>query len=177
VNVRLAIGVVIVAFSVPVRAEEVVLAKVRSIYPDLVAQWENDCLSGSIDTSVFDRADGGKFANAICWYPPEADGSRTGQWLGIAPLNLHRTFRATCHNGDRSCQEALTQWRSIDPQAVSRAEIYCASKQGTLFVVSRDGVTEIRCGFFATTVWDENSDGSIDDEDPVSVETPLGTLN
>lgn len=172
------VAMAVLSFSVPVRATEVVLAKVRSSYPDLVTAWERDCSSGELALSVFEVSPQRRFASAICWNPPDTNGSRTGQWLGTAPFAPNDSrFLASCNESDRACQTALTVWEESDNAAATAARQRCASLRGTLFVQPGDREIEVRCGFFAMTVWDENGDGAIDYEDPVSVDILLGTVD
>jgi len=60
--------------------------------------------------------------------------------------------------------------------AIAQAEFYCAVKKGSLFLAARPDAVDLRCGFFATTVWDDNGDGQVDYEDPVSVDVSATLL-
>jgi hypothetical protein len=80
----------------------------------------------------------------------------------------------TCDRDDETCNEFLPQLRSNYPAEFHQAEFQCAMKNGSLFFSVEETEVELRCGFMATTVWDENSDGEIDYEDPVSVDISVG---
>jgi len=49
-------------------------------------------------------------------------------------------------------------------------------KSGILLTTFSEDSVEIRCGFFATTFWDNDGDGMPDHEDPVSVDRLMTTL-
>ncbi|NEO03192.1 MAG: hypothetical protein F6K50_50140 [Moorea sp. SIO3I7] len=81
-----------------------------------------------------------------------------------------------CSNSDQQCQKVLPQLRTNAPELVQKTEFKCATKQGSLFLIVYEQEIDIRCGFFATSVWDENGDGLVDNEDPVSVDISVGNF-
>ena len=81
-----------------------------------------------------------------------------------------------CPPGDNACAALWPQLLERYPSAIAQAEFYCAVKNGTLFLAARPDAVDLRCGFFSTTVWDDNGDGQVDYEDPVSVDVSATLL-
>lgn len=159
---------------------EEVLAEVRGIFPDTVAQFEGECSDNkTLSLQVFQNEGQPKRVSFICWGEPELDRSRSGTWLGVLPLTANDpTFVQawTCPESDQQCQRILPHLRSRYPEQIQQAEFQCATKNGSLFMSVSEQKVDVRCGFFANSVWDEDGDGSPDNEDPVSVDLSVGTF-
>ena len=155
------------------------LEQMRSRYPAAVATIAADCLApATLSVATYQHSDGRNYASLYCWDPPAA-GARQGQWLGHLPLQEGDTPFVTpwrCPQGDQTCAALWPQLLERYPSAIAQAEFYCAVKNGTLFLAARPAAVDLRCGFFATTVWDDNGDGQVDYEDPVSVDVSATLL-
>jgi hypothetical protein len=114
-----------------------------------------------------------------CWDEPDEQGFHSGQWLGrlpIGPTQGEFGEPLTCNAGDTTCDRWLPTLQAQYPTALQQAQFQCAIKNGTLFTEFADQTVTVRCGFFATTVYDENGDHQPDYEDPASVDIPVTTL-
>ena len=155
------------------------LEQVRSLYPAAFTTIAADCLApATLSVATYQHSDGRNYASLYCWDPPAA-GARQGQWLGHLPLQEGDTPFVTpwrCPQGDQTCAALWPQLLERYPSAIAQAEFYCAVKNGTLFLAARPAAVDLRCGFFATTVWDDNGDGQVDYEDPVSVDVSATLL-
>lgn len=156
------------------------LDQVRQLYPDQVAQLEAECQTpASLDVRSFQNEGQTPRASFICWSAPDSEGKRTGQWLGTLPLTEDDpTFITpfTCPAGDQACESQLTALQLRYPETLEAAELTCSIKRGSLFFAAAGETTDIRCGFFATTLWDTNGDGNPEYEDPISVDVSLGQV-
>ncbi|MBE9041873.1 hypothetical protein IQ235_13900 [Oscillatoriales cyanobacterium LEGE 11467] len=160
------------------RSCEVMFDRVARGYPELTAQLTSDC-DGDLSLQVFKSGRQWPRVSFVCWEAADSRGERTGSWLGTLPLlKGDRTFAPQwqCGEFDRVCQEWLPQLRSIAPETVRNGEVQCAMRNGELFFAVVETRVDLRCGFFATTVWDENGDGLVDYEDPVSVDISVGII-
>ncbi len=157
-----------------------ILADLDDRFPEQIAEWEQECSdSKHLSLKVFQNQGQPQRVSFFCWDKPVGNGSRIGTWLGILPLVANDyTFvkPLVCSNSDQQCQKVLPQLRTNYPELVQKAEFTCATKQGSLFVRVSEQEIDIRCGFFATSVWDDNGDGLVDNEDPVSVDISVGTF-
>jgi hypothetical protein len=66
--------------------------------------------------------------------------------------------------------------QTLYPSAVAQAEFHCAIKTGILFLDIQPDQVDVRCGFFATQLWDATGDGEVDYEDPVSLDISVTRL-
>ncbi|NEO42281.1 MAG: hypothetical protein F6J90_40565 [Moorea sp. SIOASIH] len=157
-----------------------VLADLGDSFPEQIAEWKRECSdSKGLSLKVFQNQGQPQRVSFFCWDKPVGNGNRTGTWLGVLPLVANdSTFvkPLACSNSDQQCQKVLAQLRTNAPELVQKAEFKCATKQGSLFLIVSEQEIDIRCGFFATSVWDENGDGLVDNEDPVSVDISVGTF-
>jgi hypothetical protein len=164
--------------AIPSQAAES-LARAQEIYPLLVADLQRQCPAPqTLSAQVFAASTGDEIVSFICWSAANELGQRTGQWLGRLPLSPIETFGEplTCKEGDEVCDRWLPTLQAQYPTALAQAEFQCAMRNGTLWTqFLEDGVT-VRCGFFATTLYDENGDDRPDYEDPISVDIPVTTL-
>ena len=155
------------------------LEQVRSLYPAAFTAIAADCLApATLSVATYQHSDGRNYASLYCWDPPAA-GARQGQWLGHLPLQEGDTPFVTpwrCPQGDQTCAALWPQLLERYPSAIAQAEFNCAVKNGILFLAARPDAVDLRCGFFATTVWDDNGDGQVDYEDPVSVDVSATLL-
>jgi hypothetical protein len=105
-------------------------------------------------------------------------GQRSGHWLGQLPISPIATFgeSLTCLAGDAVCDRWLPILQSRYPVALQQAEFQCAIRNGVLLTEFADETVTVRCGFFATTFYDEDGDMMPDYEDPVSVDIIVTTL-
>ncbi len=156
------------------------LNQVRQLYPDQVAQLEAECPPAStLDVTAFQNQGQPPRANFICWSAPNPQGERTGQGLGNLPLTENDpTFiqSFTCPTGDPACESQLEALQTRYPEQLEAAELACSIKRGSLFFAAAGDATDLRCGFFATTLWDLNGDGTPDYEDAVSVDISVGQV-
>ncbi len=156
------------------------LEQVQSLYPAAFTAIAADCPApATLSVTTYQNTDGRAYASLYCWEPPAAEGDRVGQWLGHLPLQEGDTpfvMSWRCPQGDQTCAALWPQLLERYPSAIAQAEFYCAVKNGTLFLAARPDAVDLRCGFFATTVWDDNGDGQVDYEDPVSVDVSATLL-
>ncbi|MGB7445192.1 MAG: hypothetical protein WA919_29315 [Coleofasciculaceae cyanobacterium] len=155
-----------------------ILTEVREAFPQQVTQLENEC-SGSQDLglNVFQNEGQPQRVSFTCWQEAAADGSSSGQWLGILPLTANDPAfiePQLCSENDQECQKLLSQLQSRYPGQIQEAKLQCAMKNGSVFLKVFEEVVDMRCGFFATSFWDENGDSLPENEDPVSVDISLG---
>jgi len=154
------------------------LAEARQRYPDAVASLVDECQSPSmVMVDSFQNRGEPPRARFVCWSAPDADGERTGQWLGNLPLVEDDPAFVTpfsCPVGDPACEAQLAVLQTDYPDTLASAEFACAIKNGDLFFASAGDVTDIRCGHFATTYWDTNDDGDPEHSDAVSVDESVG---
>lgn len=151
------------------------LAQIEELYPEQLTALQSDCSApNTLLTETYTARSGITKVSFYCWYPVENE-FRTGQWLGTLPAEADPTFGAelTCVPEDAICNSLLAQLRADYANELAAAELNCATKQGNLFLVPLTDSVNVRCGFFATTVYDSNQDGVIDYEDPVSVDTSM----
>ncbi|WP_017301229.1 hypothetical protein [Nodosilinea nodulosa] len=157
-----------------------VMEQARSRFPAAVAGLEAACAEPDTLAAVsYGEADGADYAGFYCWAPPGDDGSRSGQWLGRLPLHerdqpFAKPYR--CPATDDPCAALWPQLQALYSSAIAQAEFNCAIKNGTLFLETHPNAVDLRCDFFATTVWDENGDGQVDYEDPVGVDISVTLL-
>ena len=161
-------------------ASQTHLSQARELYPEPVAALEADCAApGSLSVRPFQNPGSPQRASFICWSPPDSDGSRRGQWLGNLPLTENDpTFIKpfTCPAGDQACEAQLALMKDRFAPQLDQAELTCSIKNGTLFFRPADQGLDLRCGYFATTLWDTDSDGNPDHEDSVGVDISVGRL-
>jgi len=156
------------------------LNRVRQLYPAQVAELEAECPpTSTLEVNPFQNEGQPPRANFICWSAPNPQGERTGQWLGNLPLTENdpsfiQSF--TCPTGEQACESQLTTLQTRYPEQLEAAELACSVKRGSLFFAAAGDATDLRCGFFATTLWDLNGDGSPDHEDAVSVDISVGQV-
>ncbi len=147
---------------------------VRSRYPSAFAAIAADCAApDTLTVTTYQNQDGQPYASLYCWQPTPSSGSRSGQWLGLLPLQEGVTPFAipfSCPASDDRCATLWPELLATYPSAIAQAEFSCAIRDGILFLNIQPEQVDLRCGFFATTVWDENGDGQVDYEDPVSVD-------
>ncbi|WOD37027.1 hypothetical protein [Nodosilinea sp. E11] len=159
---------------------EATLAQVRQLYPEQVAKLEADCRPPeTLIAQPYQNSGQPQRASFLCWSPTEANGSRSGQWLGTLPLTANDpTFAKpmTCSAGDSQCQANLSLIQARYPQQLQQAEFACAMKNGTLFFASAPQAIDMRCGYFATSLYDENGDGQGYLEQPTGVDISVGTV-
>ncbi|NEO47194.1 MAG: hypothetical protein F6K55_24940 [Moorea sp. SIO4A3] len=157
-----------------------VLADIGDSFPEQIAEFKKECSdSKRLSLKVFQNQGQPQRVSFFCWDKPLGNGSRTGTWLGVLPLvanDSNFVKPLACSNSDQQCQKVLPQLRTNAPELVQKAEFKCATKQGSLFLIVSEQEIDIRCGFFANSVWDENGDGLVDNEDPVSVDISVGTF-
>lgn len=174
----LSAGLAIAGYSTPTLAAEG-LATAREIYPQTVADLERQCLSpATLSTQTYTNSLGGQMVSFICWSAAGESGSRTGQWLGRLPITAVESFgeSLTCKPEDELCDRWLPILQSQYPTALQEAEFQCAIRNGVLLTQFSETSVAVRCGFFATTFYDENGDDMPDYEDPISVDIPVTTL-
>lgn len=156
------------------------LAQVRQLYPTQVAEIESKCLlPGTLSVLPSQNLGQPQRASFNCWSPPETNGSRSGQGLGMLPLAANDpTFvkPTTCATSDSQCQANLSLMRSHYPLQLQQAEFACAMRNGTLFFVPGQQAIDLRCGYFATNLYDENEDGGGYLESPTGVDISVGTV-
>lgn len=163
----------------PATADQI-LNQVRQIYPEPVAQLQAECPpTSTLDVKSFQNEGQPPRANFICWGAPNHEGERTGQWLGTLPLTeADPTFinPFTCAAGDPTCVARLGTLQTRHPEQLEAAELACSMKRGTLFFATTGDAPDLRCGFFATTLWDTNGDGTPNHEDAVGVDMSVGQV-
>jgi hypothetical protein len=156
------------------------LEQARLLYPEVVAEIEAACPSPStLSYKSFQNEGQPPRITFACWSPPNVDGERTGQWLGNLPLTeddptFIRPF--TCSWRDRECEAQLQAVQTNYPEVLESAELACSMKNGTLFFATAGEATDLRCGYMAVTVWDNNGDRNPDYEDAVSVDESVGQV-
>ena len=153
------------------KPQKVTLQQMREQFPQEV---------GKIELEVFQNEGETRRVSFTCWDKPKGKKSRSGSWLGNLPLSRNdKTFVKpwTCSQEDKNCSTLLSKLREIDAQKVKQAEFQCAMKSGSLFAEQQDKQVDMRCGFFATSLNDENGDGVVDNEDPVGVDISMGIIN
>lgn len=159
---------------------DVTLEQARRVNPQQVAEFESDCRTpATLGARPFQDAGQPQRANFICWSGSDSSGSQTGEWFGILPLAQNDpTFVKpfTCSPGDQACQSQLELMRSRFPTQLEQAEFACSVKNGTLFFAPAEQAVDIRCGYSATSFWDNNGDGNPDNSTSASVDTSVGTL-
>ena len=163
------------------KPQKTTLQTMRSQFPQEVAKLEAECQKdkGKMELGVFQNKGETHRVSFSCWDKPKGKKNRSGSWLGILPLSRNdKTFVKswTCSQGDTNCSNLLPKLKAIDAAKVKQAEFQCAMKDGTLFAQQQDKQVDIRCGFFATSLNDENGDGVVDYEDPVSVDISVGII-
>ncbi len=164
------------------KPQKVTLQTMRSQFPQEVAELEVGCQKdkGKIELEVFQNEGETRRVSFTCWDKPKGKKSRSGSWLGILPLSRNDKIFVkpwTCSQEDKNCSTLLSKLREIDAQKVKQAEFQCAMKSGSLFAEQQDKQVDMRCGFFATSLNDENGDGVVDNEDPVGVDISMGIIN
>jgi hypothetical protein len=159
---------------------EALLAEVRQLYPEAVAELEAECQSPStLMVDSFQNRGEPPRARFVCWSAPDADGERTGNWLGNLPLvEDDPTFVTafSCSAGDSACEAQLEMLQTDYPDTLKAAEFSCAIKNGNLFLASTDELIDLRCGHFATNYWDTNGDGDPEHSDSISVDESVGQV-
>ncbi len=157
------------------------LEQARQIYPEQVAQIEAECKApATLDVKMIQAQGAPPRAYFLCWAAANGQGERTGKWLGNLPLTQNDpTFIQpfTCPLDNLDCQVQLSLLKRQYPEQLAAAELSCSIKSGTLFFATAGEATDIRCGFFATTLWDTNGDGTPEYEDPVSVDVSVGLVS
>jgi hypothetical protein len=149
------------------------------MYPLIVADLQRQCAAPkTLSAQAFTTSTGTETVGFICWSETTEAGYRTGQWLGRLPLSPVAAFGAplTCKEGDEQCDRWLPILQTQYPSALEQAQFYCAMRNGALFTQFSEDAVTVRCGFFATTLYDENGDDRPDYEDPISVDIPVTTL-
>lgn len=160
--------------SVDIAAAPVSTVGLSTAYPEVVAIFEADCAPPQeLASSTFTNSLGDESVSFYCWDPPIADAPRHGEWLGTVPTSSRESFGSplTCNAEDTLCQGSLPKLKDRYREQLADAELSCATRQGVLFLQPQNGQVEVRCGFFATTVYDLDNDGEVDYSDPVSVDT------
>lgn len=155
------------------------LARVREIFPTELDKMAAECNPGEIRARAYQNPGESERVSLACWEEPEADGSRSGYWLGNLPLSADDlTFAPpwSCAEGEQPCETILPQLRSRYPDRIREAEFQCAMKNGSLFLAEAEQEIDVRCGFYAASFWDEDGDGVIDYEDPVSVDISVANV-
>ncbi len=159
---------------------EQTLNSVRQLFPDQVAQLEAECpTSSTLDVTAFQNEGQPPRANFICWGVPDNTGARSGQGLGSLPLTTDDpTFiqSFTCPTGDQTCESQLEALQNQYPEQLEAAELACSVKRGTLFFAAAGDLTDLRCGFQASSLWDLNGDGTVDQESSASVDVSVGQV-
>ncbi len=158
-------------------ATQAVLTQVQQLFPEQVFALQAECPSPN--TLNVDASSDPTRASFICWSAPASDGSRTGEALGTLPLSENDTTFVeplSCVAGDRTCEAYSPTLRSRYTEQLQQAEFQCAVKGGHLFLTESAATVNVRCGFVATTLWDNNGDGRADNQDPVSVDILIGTF-
>ena len=155
------------------------LEQARQYYALTVADLERQCADPkTLNVETYTDPDEVEMVSFTCWSPADATGVLTGQWLGRLPLSPIAAFGAslTCRPEDELCHHWLPTLRSQYPLPLQQAEFHCAMRDGVLLTEFTETTVAIRCGFFATTLWDENGDNLADYEDQISVDIPLTAL-
>lgn len=163
------------------KPQRITLQTIRQQFPQEVAKLEAQCQKdkGKMELEVFQNEGETQRVSFSCWDKSRGKKDRSGSWLGILPLSRNdKTFVKpwTCSQGDTNCSSLLPKLKQIGAAKVKQAEFECAIKDGTLFAQQQDKQVDIRCGFFATSLTDENGDGVVDYEDPVSVDISVGII-
>ena len=151
-------------------------ASAIAAYPHLVARLVSDCVVPQhLAINPYRLPSGQERQAFYCWNVAGAEAPRTGQWLGTVPTTVEPEFGTAiaCPPDDAACADLLGRLQTDYSAALSQAELTCAAKQGTLFLQPLDRQVDVRCAFFATTVYDTDGDGQIDYEDPISVDISL----
>jgi hypothetical protein len=160
--------------------DESLLSQVAELYPEIVAELEAACESPAhLSVESFQNAGQPPRARFTCWSAPDPEGERTGQWLGNLPLTADDpTFITpfTCSAGDPACETQLAILQAQHPDVLATAELACSVKNGSLFFATLEDTLDLRCGYFATTLWDTNGDGIPEYEDPISVDVSVGQV-
>jgi hypothetical protein len=161
-------------------ATETTLRQAHKLYPASVAALEADCAApAALSVRPFQNQGEPQRASFVCWALPDSSGSRSGQWLGNLPLTENDpTFIKpfTCPPGDQACAAQLRLMKDRFSPQLEQAELTCSIKTGRLFFAPAEQRVDLRCGYFATTLWDNNGDGNADYEESVSVDVSVGTL-
>jgi hypothetical protein len=151
----------------------------QQIYPLVVADLQRQCASPkTLSAGLYMVSDESEMVGFTCWSAADDSGQRTGQWLGRLPVSTVESFGEplTCKDGDELCDRWLPILEEQYPTALEQAEFHCAMRNGTLFTQFADDSVTVRCGFFASTLYDENGDDLPDYEDQISVDIPVTTL-
>mgnify|MGYP006266444693 CR=1 FL=1 len=155
--------------------------EVREMYPDQVAAIEADCPAPKeLVTETWSPDSGVDRMSFYCWNQPTEASYRSGQWLGTLPVEADPSFAPpfTCAEADTLCQDLLPELQSQYPEELAAAELTCAAKNGRLFLQTQDQpeqTVDLRCGYFASSVYDLDGDGEVDYSDPISVDTSMFT--
>ena len=176
--VLVATGLAIATVPTTVAANEA-LTKAQQIYPLMVADLERQCASPkTLSTRSYTTSAEVEMIGFICWSEPNESGLRSGQWLGRLPLSPVDSFGEplTCKPGDDMCELWLPMLQEQYPLVLDQAKFQCAMRNGTLFTQFSEASVTVRCGFFATTLYDNNGDDQPDHEDQISVDIPMTTL-
>jgi len=176
--ILLTVGLTVWAVPNPGSAEEP-LARAKQMFPLMFADLERQCASPkTLSAEVFTASTGFEVVSFTCWSVANDSGQRTGQWLGRLPLSPTESFGEplTCKAGDEQCDRWLPTLQTQYPIALQQAEFHCAMRNGSLFTQFSEASVTVRCGFFATTLYDDNGDNMPDYEDPISVDIPVTTL-
>ncbi len=162
--------------------------QVRQHFPAIVSELEADCQGKWLQHKL---SEAGNRLYFTCWDPVEASGFRTGFGLGGLPLSpTDQSFkieRLTCAADDEACQTVSARLRSQFPEDLEAAELKCAVKSGRLFFFDAKSQAyfkvdpeakevNLRCGFQAYHVTDENGDGMFDHESSAGIDIPVLTV-
>lgn len=171
-------GLAIATIPAPSGADEP-LTRARQMYPIIIADLERQCPSPStLDARTFTASTGLEMVSFTCWSAVNESGYRTGKGLGQLPVSPTESFGQplTCKAGDELCDRWQPTLQAQYPIALAQAEFQCAMRNGTLFTQFAEDSVTVRCGFLATTLYDENDDNRPDYEDQISVDIPVTTL-
>lgn len=154
----------------------------RQAYPTQLAQIETECRKqkGFLSWQVFHNQGQPKRVSFTCWDKPKGKESRQGSWLGTLPLSKKDTSFVqpwVCDQADFDCASILPRLKKKDIAKVKLAEFECAMRNGTLIIAKEQKKVDVRCGFFATSLIDDNGDGEVDNEDQVSVDISVAVFN
>lgn len=156
------------------------LAQLRKKWPQQVRNYESECSGkNTLGLQVYQNAGATKRVGFVCWEPKDSNGSRTGNWLGVLPFpGQEAGFKSEWNCDDKQCKNTLAKLRQRYPQKLQQYEFACATKNGVLLlnVLENNKQFEIECGFFASSLVDDNGDGVSDGDQPTSVSQILGKL-
>lgn len=142
-------------------------AELRSRWTEQVRQYEAECTDNKqIGLTLWSRNNWQQISVA-CWGDKEADGSRTGEFLGILPYpGEEEKFGNNWRCYEEEC-EILETLKNTYPEEIREDEVQCGFKGGDLQLIDSEteGMVDVQCVFsVGVIVVDTDNDGVIDGE-------------